>query len=271
MRRARVTGAPPLFMLRSGTRYTFPMLIVANWKAYVDSAARAKALVANAKRLAARSRHTFVLTPSSPHLGLFPKAGKRNLQFAAQDVSERSGGAATGEVPASLLRELGVGYVILGHSERRALGETDAVIAQKAKQAFAAGLIPILCIGERVRDADARYLRELRDELAIVLDALSPKERAKIIVAYEPIWAIGKSARDAIMPADLKEMVLYIRKMLAQHMPARTATKLRVIYGGSVEPVNIRELSKEGGVDGFLIGHASVDAKSFGALVKELS
>lgn len=247
------------------------MLIVANWKAYVDSAARAKALVANAKRLAARSRHTFVLAPSAPHLGLFPKGGKRNFQFAAQDVSEKSGGAATGEVPASLLRELGVGYVIIGHSERRALGETDAVIALKAKQAFAAGLVPILCISERVRDADAQYLKELRDELVTVLDALSPKERTKIVIAYEPIWAIGKSARDAITPADLKEMILYIRKVLGQHMPVRVATKIRVIYGGSVEPANIRELSKEGGVDGFLIGHASVDVKTFSALVKELS
>lgn len=247
------------------------MLVVANWKAYVDSAARARVLVTNAKRLAARSRHTFVLAPSSPHLGLFPKAGKRNLQFAAQDVSEKSGGAATGEVPASLLRELGIGYVILGHSERRALGETDAVIALKAKQAFAAGLTPILCIGERVRDADAQYLKELRDELAIVLDALSPKERAKVVIAYEPIWAIGKSARDAITPADLKEMVLYVRKVLAQHMPVRTATKTRVIYGGSVEPANIGELAKDGGIDGFLIGHASVDAKTFTALVKEIS
>lgn len=247
------------------------MLIVANWKAYVDGVARAKALVANAKRLASRSRHTFVLAPSAPHLGLFPKAGKRNLQFAAQDVSEKAGGAATGEVPASLLRELGVGYVIIGHSERRALGETDTVIAVKAKQAFAAGLVPILCIGERARDVDARYLKELRDELASVLNALNPKERAKLVIAYEPIWAIGKSARDAITSADLKEMILYIRKMLGQHMPTRTANKIRVIYGGSVEPGNIRELAKEGGVDGFLIGHASVDARMFSALVKELS
>ena len=247
------------------------MLIVANWKAYVDSVARAKALVASAKRQAARSKHTFVLAPSSPHLGLFPKAGKRNLQFAAQDVSERSGGAATGEVPASLLRELGVGYVILGHSERRALGETDALISVKARQAFAAGLIPILCVGERVRDADALYLKELRDELATVLDTLSPKERAKVVIAYEPIWAIGKSARDAITPVDLKEMVLYIRKVLAQHLPARTVAKMRILYGGSVESANIRELANEGGVDGFLIGHASVEVKTFSALIKELA
>jgi triosephosphate isomerase len=246
------------------------MLIVANWKAYVDSAARAKALVASAKRLATRSRDTFVLAPSAPHLGLFPKAGKRNLQFGAQDVSEKPGGASTGEVPASLLRELGVSYVILGHSERRALGETDAVIAVKAKQAFAAGLTPILCIGERVRDADARYLRDLRDQISAVFDVLSPKECSKIIIAYEPIWAIGKSASDAITPTDLKEMVLYIRKVLAQYLSPRTAAKIRVIYGGSVEPSNIHGLAKDGGVDGFLIGHASVDVKTFSALVKQL-
>jgi len=247
------------------------MLIIANWKAYVDQARRAKELAANAKRLASRSRHTLILAPSSPHLGLFPKAGKRNFQFAAQDVSEKSGGASTGEVPASLLRELGVGYVILGHSERRALGETDAEIAAKTKQAFAAGLTPILCIGERERDEDARYVQVLRNELAAVLDVLSPKERAKVVISYEPIWAIGKSARDAITPADLKEMVLYIRKILAQHVSKVTANKIRIVYGGSVEPDNIRELAKEGGVDGFLIGHASVDPKTFSALVKELS
>ncbi|HEY4489294.1 MAG TPA: triose-phosphate isomerase, partial [Candidatus Paceibacterota bacterium] len=232
---------------------------------------RAKELAANAKRLANRSKHIFVLAPSSPHLGLFPKAGKRNLQFAAQDVSEKSGGAATGEVPASLLRELGVGYVILGHSERRALGETDAEIAAKTKQALAAGLVPILCIGERERDEDAKYVQVLRTELSAVLEVLSPKERTKIVIAYEPIWAIGKSARDAITPVDLKEMVLYIRKILAQHVPKVTANKVKIIYGGSVEPGNIRELAKEGGVDGFLIGHASVDPKTFSALVKELS
>lgn len=246
------------------------MLIIANWKAYVDQAKRAKELAATSKRLASRSKHTFVLAPSSPHLGLFPKAGKRNLQFAAQDVSEKPGGAATGEVPASMLRELGVGYVILGHSERRALGETDVEIAAKAKQAFAAGLTPILCIGERERDADAKYVHVLREELS-VLEAFSPKERSKVIIAYEPIWAIGKSARDAITPIDLKEMVLYIRKLLTQHVPQVTANKMKIIYGGSVEPGNIQELAKEGGVDGFLIGHASVEPKTFSALVKELS
>ena len=246
------------------------MLIVANWKAYVDGATRARALVASAKRLAARSKHTFVLAPSAPHLGLFPKAGKRNFQMGAQDVSELPGGAATGEVPASLLRDLGVGYVILGHSERRALGESDAVIAMKARQAFAAGLTPILCIGERERDAEAHYLKSLREELAVVFNVLAPKERPKVIVAYEPIWAIGKSASEAITPADLAEMVLYIRKMLGQFVPARTANKMRVIYGGSVETANIRSLAKDGCVDGFLIGHASVEVKSFSALAKAL-
>lgn len=246
------------------------MLIIANWKAYVDQVKRAKELVAITKRLASRSKHTFVLAPSHPHLGLFPKAGKRNFQFAAQDVSEKSGGAATGETPASLLRELGVGYVILGHSERRALGESDAEIAAKAKQAFAAGLTPILCIGERERDEDAKYVNILREELS-VLEVLAPKERAKVIIAYEPIWAIGKSARDAITPHDLKEMVLYIRKLLTPHVPQAIANKMKVIYGGSVEPGNIKLLAEEGAVDGFLIGHASVEPRTFSALVRELS
>lgn len=246
------------------------MLIVGNWKAYVDSAKRAKELVVAGKRLAPKGKHTIVVAPSYPHLGLFPKAGKAKFQFAAQDLSEKSGGAATGEVPASTLRDLGVSFVILGHSERRALGETNAVVALKSRQAFGAGLTPILCIGERARDADANYLKELREQITTVFDALMPKDRTKIVIAYEPIWAIGKSAREAITSADLYEMVLYIRKVLASFVPERTAKKIRVLYGGSVEAANISELATHGGVDGFLVGHASVDPKTFTALVNAL-
>jgi triosephosphate isomerase (TIM) len=246
------------------------MLIVANWKAYVDQAERAKRLAQTGKRLA-RGKHTIVLAPSAPHLGLFKKAGRGKFQFASQDVSLIKGGAATGEVVASLLRDLGITYVIVGHSERRAGGETDAVVAKKVQAALGAGLIPVLCIGERMRDPEAHYLKDLRAQLTAVFEALPPKDRLKVVIAYEPIWAIGKSALEAITPSDLAEMVLYIRKVLAQYVAARSASKVRVLYGGSVEPSNIGELARGGHVDGFLIGHASVDVKDFAALVKELS
>ncbi|HEX8591501.1 MAG TPA: triose-phosphate isomerase [Candidatus Paceibacterota bacterium] len=244
------------------------MLIVGNWKAYVDDAKQAKELVVLARRVAASGKHRVIVAPPAPYLGLLSKKGKSKLSFAAQDVSSAAGGARTGETTAAMLADFGVSYVIVGHSERRREGETDTLVATKAGQAFAAGLIPILCIGEKARDIDAQYLKELRAQLNAVITAVPQKHRAKIIVAYEPVWAIGKSALDAIQPGDLAEMVLYIRKALSEHVPAKEAAKMKVIYGGSVEPANIASLAKEGLVDGFLVGHASAEVKSFAALIK---
>ena len=245
------------------------MLIAGNWKAYVDTVVKAKALVASAKRLALRGKHEIVLAPSAAHLGLFVGTGNKKLKFAAQDVSEVAGGAATGETTATQLANLGVSYVIVGHSERRAAGETDAEIVKKMQQAFAKKLTPILCVGERVRDNDAQYLKELRAQITAVLGPFTVKERATLVIAYEPIWAIGRSALDAITPADLHEMVLYIRKVLSELIPGRSAAKVRILYGGSVEAGNIRDLASAG-VDGFLIGHASADPQSFAALIAQL-
>jgi triosephosphate isomerase len=248
------------------------MIIAANWKAYVESPAKAKALVAAAKRAAAKGSHQIVLAPPAPLLGAFT-GGKRtkNLTFAAQDLSDSTGGAATGEVTAGLLSGMGATHVILGHSERRAMGETDELISSKVQHALAHDLIPIVCVGERSRDAEATYLHFLRSQIAAVYTSLSPKERMHIVLAYEPIWAIGKSAAESITPHDLHEMVLYLRKVLADFFPGRAAGNVSILYGGSVEPGNIRDLAAGGQVQGFLIGHASVEVPSFTALVKAVS
>lgn len=248
------------------------MLIVSNWKAYVERRDDAKALLAAAKRAASKTRHKIVLAPPAPYLGMLAGGGKRSrVAFAGQDVSDTTVGAATGEVSAGTLRQAGATYVIIGHSERRARGETDALIAEKAKRALTNGLTPILCIGERERDAEARYLATLRTQLAAVYDTLSPRERLQIVVAYEPVWAIGKRAEDAIQSSDLGEMILYIRKVLSEYLPGHNASKVRILYGGSVEAGNIRELAGGSRCDGFLVGHASADTSMFSALVKALS
>jgi triosephosphate isomerase (TIM) len=245
------------------------MLIVSNWKAYVENPAKAKALVAAAKRLVARGGADIVLAPSSPFLGMFATdKGNKKLLFAAQDLSDSTGGAATGEITAAMLSGLGVSYVILGHSERRAMGEDDALIVSKVQHALAHGLIPIVCVGERERDADANYLQFLRAQINSIFSPLTPKERIKVVLAYEPIWAIGKSAAESITPHELHEMVLYIRKVLGDFFPGTSAQKVTILYGGSVEPGNIRDLAGGSQVDGFLIGHASVEVSSFTALVK---
>jgi triosephosphate isomerase len=248
------------------------MLIVGNWKAYVDSADRARRLVAYSKRFVSRTKHELVLCPPAPYLGLFaPGNRSRKVNFGAQDVSASTGGAATGEVTAAALAALDVKYVIIGHSERRAMGETGEEIAEKAKRALANGLIPILCIGEKERDLDATYLNAVRGQIATVFAPLSHKERSSIVIAYEPVFAIGKSATEALSPADLTEMVLYIRKVLGEYLPGKAATRVRIIYGGSVDATNARELASGTGIDGFLPGRASTDADAWGGLIKALA
>ena len=248
------------------------MLIVSNWKAYVENAKDAHALLAIAKRAAGKSRKLhLILLPPAPLMGVLAARARGGVLLGSQDVSAKTVGAATGEVHASLVRALGGSYALVGHSERRALGETDALVAEKAKQALGAGLIPILCVGERERDADARYLRFLGEQIRAVYGGLSPREREKVVLAYEPVWAIGKRAEDAIDPRDLAEMVLYMRKVLGEFLPGKGAQKAVVLYGGSAEPENVRGLMDGTGIQGFLVGHASAEPALFSALLKAVN
>lgn len=246
------------------------MLIVANWKAYVEELARAKKLFAVSKKLANETRNDIVLAPPAPLLGILSARNTSKIAFAAQDISVTTGGARTGEATAPAYAAAGATYAIVGHSERRAAGDTDSIVSEKLVRALANDLIPILCIGEHERDSEGRYLGFVREELTRALAALAPKERTNIVVAYEPLWAIGKTADFAILPNDLAEMTLYIRKVLAELLPGKSSSRSLVLYGGSVEPSNIRDLARTSGVDGFLIGHASVDPHTFGELVKQL-
>jgi len=247
------------------------MLIAANWKAYVEDLSKAKKLFALGKRLAHATDVTIVLAPPAPLLGALAARNKSAVAFAAQDVSSTTGGAQTGEITAQTYAVAGATYAIVGHSERRAAGDTDHIVAEKLAHGLAHGLTPILCVGEEVRDGEGRYLSLVREELTLAIEPLAPKERAKVIVAYEPIWAIGSTADAAINPNDLAEMVLYIRKVLAELLPGKSASRSLVLYGGSVEPGNARDLAAASGIDGFLVGHASVDPSSFSLLVKQLS
>ena len=247
------------------------MIIISNWKAYVDDFAKAKRLFDVSKRLARSTNTTIVLAPSAPFLGALALRNKSKVAFATQDVSATTGGAQTGEVTAQACAAAGTTYAIIGHSERRAAGDTDTVVAEKIKHALAHGLIPILCAGEHERDGNGQYLSFVREEITSALQQLEPKERVGIIVAYEPIWAIGKTSEAAIKPNDLAEMTLYIRKVLAELLPGKSPVHTLVLYGGSVEPGNVRDLAASTGIDGFLIGHESVDARAFSEIVKQLA
>ncbi len=247
------------------------MFIIANWKAYVEDFEKAKKLVATSKKLARSRTGTLIVAPPAPFLGKLAAGNISNVAFAAQDISASTGGAATGEATAAMYAASGATYTIVGHSERRAAGDTNDTVALKITRSLAHNLTPILCVGEHERDREGRYLAFIREEITTAFAALTAKERLRIIIAYEPLWAIGKTAEHAITPNDLAEMVLYIRKILAELLPGKNAMHAAVLYGGSVEPDNIRALAAHSGINGVLIGHASVDAATFTALVQQLS
>lgn len=246
------------------------MIIVANWKAKVGNIVDAKKLIVASKKIADAKAHHVIVAASAPYLGLFSLDNKSKLQFASQDITLTDGGAQTGEVTGAMLATVKAKYVIIGHSERRALGDTDADVLVKIKHALSSGLTPIVCVGEQERDVDAQYLSLLRAQIDSVYTGIQPKHHDSIILAYEPIWAIGKSASEGITPDDLTEMVQYIRKVLSAYLSPKKLEKVSILYGGAVEPSNAKALASNTGVDGLLVGHASTDAKLFTALVKAL-
>jgi triosephosphate isomerase (TIM) len=194
-------------------------------------------------------------------------ARNSNIGVSAQDVYWEREGAFTGEVSPAMIKEAGAEYVIVGHSERRRLfGETDAIVNRKAIAAFGAGLIPIVCIGETLEERErgetlAILDRQIRDGL----EQLTGEQIAELVIAYEPVWAIGTGRTATAQQAG--EAHAHIRTRLRQWFGAPAAELCHLIYGGSVKPDNIRELIAEPDVDGALVGGASLDLRSFADIV----
>jgi len=215
-------------------------------------------------------RTRVVVCPPTVFLGQLLKSySGSKIMFGAQDstrVSQKDG-AFTGEISPTMLKRSGVEYVIIGHSERRALVETNEIVAQKVKTALSAGLFVILCVGEDERDVSGNFFRFLDSEIKNSLLGVSRAAVGKLIVAYEPIWAIGKSAKSAVTPHDLHRMSIFIKKTLSKIYGRKIGTSIPVLYGGSVEPENAQQLLEEGTISGFLVGHDSLVPKDFGEIV----
>jgi triosephosphate isomerase len=194
-------------------------------------------------------------------------ARNSNIGVAAQDLYWEKEGAFTGEISAAMIKEAGAEYAIVGHSERRRLfGETDVIVNRKALAAIGAGLTPIVCIGETLEEREAdETLAVLDRQVKDGLDRLTAEQIADLVIAYEPVWAIG-TGRTATS-AQAGEAHAHIRKRLRQWFGADAADRCHIIYGGSVKPDNIRELCAQPDVDGALVGGASLDVRSFAAIV----
>ncbi len=244
-------------------------LIVANWKMNPGSAVEARVLFAKTKLVGGKlDKVETVICPPFVYLGLFAHAGTTRVSLGAQDVFWANTGRATGEVSPEMLKDVGVSYCVIGHSERRALGETDEAVSKKLRAVLAEGLVPILCVGEKERDADGTYFDVLKNQLKLSLAGLRRTDFREFVIAYEPLWAIGKSAREAMTPRDIRETTIFIRKVLADMYDAATAQQPVLLYGGSAEESNTAAILSEGGVAGLLVGHASLDATGFIGMLK---
>lgn len=190
------------------------------------------------------------------------------LQYGAQDLSPEAAGAFTGDISGSMLAKLGCTFVLVGHSERRALhGEDDGLINRKIKAALASNLIPIVCVGEELSVRESRtHVSHVIRQLRAALDGLSKPELKKIVIAYEPVWAIGTGK--TATPEDAQEVCAAIREEMGEIGSAEISAALRVLYGGSVKSSNIAEIMNQSDVDGALIGGASLDPEELAKIVK---
>ncbi len=240
-------------------------IVAANWKTNPGTLLRSKEIMLPLKRIAPRLQNVSLsIFPPAPFIAPLRSgySGKK-ITFGAQDVSIQTSGSHTGEVSASMLASVGATSVIVGHSERRAGGETNEIVSQKLQTVLQGGLSAIVCIGERERDHGGKYLEFLQEELTAALRGVSAKSLRNIMIAYEPIFAIGKSAGDALSPHNIHETVLFIRRILTELYDRDSAFKVPILYGGSVEAVNAEEILKGGEVQGFLVGHASLSPDEF--------
>ncbi len=191
-----------------------------------------------------------------------------NIGLGAQNMHWEDAGAFTGEVSAPMLKELGCGYVILGHSERRQyFHETNEIVNKKLKSALKHGLTPIVCVGESLEEREAgRTFDVIRDHVTNSLKGLDKEEIKKVIIAYEPVWAIGTGK--TATPDQAQEVHRFIRDLLEKAYTREIADEITIQYGGSVKPGNIKELISQKDIDGALVGGASLDIKSFAEIVK---
>ena len=239
-------------------------LVVANWKMNGSQVANAAWLDAFAPRRAALGCEVVVCAPAV-YVAAVASAAAVGVACGAQDVSAHASGAYTGEVSAAMLKDVGCRWVVIGHSERRQFHrETDADVAAKTKAAIAAGLRPIVCVGESLAERDAgQALRVVSEQLQAVLDSVGAAGLAGGALAYEPVWAIG-TGRTAT-PEQAQEIHAALRSQVARSDMAEAA-QLRILYGGSVKPSNAAELFGQADIDGALVGGASLVAEDFAAI-----
>jgi triosephosphate isomerase (TIM) len=244
-------------------------VIAANWKMHKNLSEAAQFVKEFLPRVEGLAGIEIVLCPTYTALGAVGWAlagAKGQVAMGAQNMYKEVQGAFTGEVSGPMLKDVGCTHVILGHSERRAVfGESDALVGEKVKAAFTHGLIPILCVGETLQEREAGQTNDVnRRQLLAGTEGLTPPQMAQVVIAYEPVWAIGTGKNCA--PGDAQTAIAAIRAVVAGKFGTETAQAVRIQYGGSVKPNNIGEYMAQADIDGALVGGASLEAGSFAAI-----
>jgi triosephosphate isomerase len=244
-------------------------VIAGNWKMYkllseaVDTAFALKPLVANANHC------EVVIAPVFVHLKtIADRLEGSNIKVASQDCStEQKPGAHTGEVSADMIKDVGASHVIIGHSERRQFyGETDESVNKKTKATLSFGLTAIVCVGEMLAERESGNAESVvKTQLVSATDGLTVSDMERIIIAYEPVWAIGTGK--VATPEQAQEMHGFIRQTVGETHDENVANQVRILYGGSVKPDNIAGLMQQADIDGALVGGASLEAESFAQIV----
>lgn len=254
-------------MLQSlGMTHKLP-LVIGNWKLNPSTALEAKTLYSDIKkRLPKEKMAEVVIAPPFLFIPELSKLGNDKMILGAQDAHFEERGAVTGEIGPGMLANYGVSYVIVGHSERRALGETDIQVNKKIKALLKRKLTPVVCVGERKRDVQGLFFNDVANQIKALAVGLTVVELTRVVIAYEPIWAIGTGETATV--DNVKEMQIFIKSTLTKLYERKVADKVTLLYGGSVKASNAKELHQEGGMNGFLVGGASLLPAEFVEIIK---
>lgn len=244
-------------------------LMVANWKMNPHSPEQALELFTSLKKTASQYKHiTTIVCPSAVHLGLFYKKTTQNFLLGASGGDVEDTGAKTGLVSLEQYKKMNVSHVILGHSEQRSRGLSSHDVSEQIFVALKKGLTPILCVGESSRDEKGQYIFAIVNQLKESLANIPQAKISKLIVAYEPLWAVGSKAKRGASVAEVEEVAILIRRTIADMYDMKRAPQNPILYGGSVsEGSFVSKLVELGAVQGFLMGRASLSATSFKPLL----
>ncbi|MFA5935145.1 MAG: triose-phosphate isomerase [Candidatus Paceibacterota bacterium] len=248
-------------------------LIVGNWKMNPESVVEAKEISSEINKNTKHFKNTnLVVCPPFVFLNEVSKIFSKNkkISLGAQDIFVGNGVSHTGEVGSDMLKNLDVKYIIIGHSDRRESLDDESLVREKLFGTLKDGFKAILCVGEKERNEHGDQYNEVKSQIESAITKLPKKFIKNLIVAYEPIWAIGKAESDAVEPEDLHEMTIFIKRVISDILGIKEAEKIIILYGGSVTKNNAKEIIEKGNVAGLLVGRESLKPNNFIELIKSI-